>query len=532
MQGGVASLQIVFLVLLFLAVAFASLAQRLKTPYPIILVVGGLLLSFAPGIPKVDLDPDVVFSVFLPPLLYSAAWNTSWREFRYNLTSILLLAIGLVAFTVFGVAAVAHYWPAAPFTWSTGAVLGAVVATTDAVAATSIARRLGVQRRIVDVVEGESLVNDATGLLALEFTTAMVVSNQKVSIGEGSLRLLYLSGAGIAVGLLIGYVVDFLEHRIDDGPIEIAISILVSYGSYFTAEAVHASGVLAVVTSGLYLSRRSVHFFSPGVRMQATAVWNAIDFLLNGVVFLLIGFQLPGVLSGIRSYDRTSLIALGAVFALVVVALRLLWVFPSAQISWRIRTLLGQHEEPPPARGVFIIGWAGMRGVIALAAALSLPVTLSSGAPFPNRNLILFLTYSVILVTLVGQGLTLAPLIRMLKLQSSEERDPEEFEARRRILQASLRHLEEVRNRDAERFADVYDDVAQHYRTRLDTLVGEGADEHGSSGDHVLRYQNVTRELLQFERATAVDLRNRGEISDDALRRILNEIDLSETRIA
>lgn len=523
---GVESLQIVLLLLLFLAVAFAALAQRLKTPYPIILVIAGLALSFAPGIPKIDLDPDVVFYVFLPPLLYAAAWNISWREFAHNLTSILLLAIGLVAFTVVGVAASAHFFFTG-FDWRTGAVLGAVVSTTDAIAATSIARRLGVTRRIVDVLEGESLVNDATGLLALEFTTAMVLSGRVPGIGEGILRLLYLSLGGIAIGLLIGLVIDRLERYIDDGPIEIAISILVGYGSYFAAEALHASGVLAVVTCGIYLARRSVHFFSPGVRIQATAVWDALSFVLNGVIFLLIGLQLPRVLAGIREDSVAALIRLALLFSLLVIALRLLWVFPSARISWRIRTmLLRQKEPPPPRRGIFLIGWTGMRGVIALAAAMSLPFG------FPHRDVIVFLTFCVIVVTLVVQGLTLPWIIRVLRLQASTGIDPEEHEARRTILEEALRHLERIRERDSERFADVYDDVAQHYRTRLDTLEGEGADEHGSAAEHVVRYQDISRELLRLERDTAVALRNEGKISDDVLRRVLNEVDLSETRIS
>ncbi len=529
--GGVESQQIVFLILLFLAVAFAALAQRLKTPYPIILVIAGLLLGFAPGIPKINLNPDVVFYVFLPPLLYAAAWNTSWREFRHNLTSILMLAIGLVGFTVIGVAAGAR-WVFAGFDWRSGAVLGAVVATTDAIAATSIARRLGVDRRIVDVLEGESLVNDATGLLALEFATGILVSGQVLTVSDGVLRLLYLSVVGIVVGLVIGVIVDWFERRIDDGPMEIAISIIVAYASYFVAEALQASGVLATVTCGLYLSRRSVHFFSPGVRIQAAAVWGALTFVLNSVVFLLIGLQLPRVLAGIRPYDLPALLRFGALFALFVIALRLLWVFPSSQISWRIRTLLHHKDPRPSARSIFFIGWTGMRGVIALAAALSLPHTLADGTPFPNRNLIVFLTFSVIVVTLVVQGLTLPPLIRLLRLQTPEGIGPEEMAARRAILETALRHVETIRERDAERFADVYDDVAQHYRTRLNTVSGEGADEHGSSADHALRYEEVSRELLRLERDTAIALRNEGRISDEVLRRLLNELDLSETRIA
>ncbi len=529
--GGIESQQIVFLILLFMAVAFGALAQRLKTPYPIILVIAGLLLGFAPGIPKITLNPDVVFYVFLPPLLYAAAWNTSWREFRHNLSSILMLAVGLVGFTVFGVAAGAR-WVFAGFDWRSGAVLGAVVATTDAIAATSIARRLGVSGHIVDVLEGESLVNDATGLLALEFATGMLVSGEAMTVGHGIVRLLSLSVVGIVVGLVIGVIVDWFEQRIDDGPMEIAISIIVAYASYFIAEAFQASGVLATVTCGLYLSRRSVHFFSPGVRIQGAAVWDALTFVLNSVVFLLIGLQLPDVLAGIRPYDLPALLRFGALFSLFVITLRLLWVFPSAQISWRFRRLFNREEPKPSVRGVFFVGWTGMRGVIALAAAISLPHTLADGTPFPHRNLIVFLTFSVIVVTLVGQGLSLPPLIRILGLHTTEGIGPEERRARRVILETALKQVVAIRERDAERFADVYDDIAQHYRARLNAARGEGGDEHGTGAAHAQRYEEVWRELLRVERDTAIELRNGGRISDEVLRRLLNELDLSETRIA
>jgi len=531
MRGGVQAIQLGFLLLLLVTIVFGALAKRLKTPYPILLVIAGLLVSFVPGIPRIALNPDVIFFVFLPPLLYSAAWNTSWREFSSTLANILMLAVVMVGATVFGVA-VAAPWFFAGFDWRTGVVLGAAVATTDAIAATSIARRLGVPRRIVDVIEGESLVNDATGLLALEFGVAALVSGQSFSIGEGILRLAYLSVAGIAVGLLVSVIVEWVERRIDDGPIEIAISILVPYAAYLASEALHASGVLAVVTCGLYLSRRSAHFFSPGVRIQARAVWQALTFVLNGIVFVLIGVQLPQVLAGIRNYDLPALLRIGALFALLVIVLRLVWVFPGAYLAWIIRTRIQHHRVPrPPARNILIVGWTGLRGVIALAAAMSLPQVLANGAPFPNRDLIIFLTFSVIMATLVGQGLTLPLLIRALGLQSLQEGDQEEFEARREILNAALSRLESMRKEDTGRFADVYDDVAQHYRTRLSTLTDEGADEHGTTAQHTRRYDEVSRELVGLERSIAIDLRNRGRISDEALRRVLYELDLDETRI-
>src|SRR5271170_5209162 len=276
-DAGIQGAELVLLLLLFFVAAFAVLARRLQTPYPIVLVIAGLLLGFIPGIPRINLDPDLIFLVVLPPLLYAAAWVTSWRDFSRNLVSISMLAFGLVGFTVLGVA-IAGPWLFRGFDWRIGFVLGAAVATTDAIAATSIAKRIGLPKRIVDLLEGESLLNDATGLLAIEFAVAMVVRGQDPTIGSGLLRLLYLTFAGIGSGLVLARIVEWFEHRIDDGPIEIAISILVPYAAYLSAEAIHASGVLAVVAAGLYLGRKSSQFFSPSVRLQTQAVWDSLTF--------------------------------------------------------------------------------------------------------------------------------------------------------------------------------------------------------------------------------------------------------------
>src|SRR6266478_4182842 len=285
MEGsGIHALQLVFLMLLLFVVVFAALARKLKTPYPIVLVIAGLLLSFIPGIPKISLNPEIVFLVVLPPLLYSAAWLTSWRDFKFNLVSICFLAFGLVGFTVLGVAEAAHRLFSG-FDWRLGFVLGAVVATTDAIAATSIAKRLGLPQRIVDILEGESLVNDATGLLALEFAIAMVVEGRTPTVAQGTLRLTYLIAVGLGIGLVLGLIVEWFERRIDDGPIEIVVSILTPYAAYLAAESIRASGVLAVVACGLYLSRQSSEFFSASVHIQTWAVWDSLTFAVNGLVF-------------------------------------------------------------------------------------------------------------------------------------------------------------------------------------------------------------------------------------------------------
>lgn len=534
-SAGIHGAELILLLLLLFIAAFAALARRLQTPYPIVLVLGGLLLGFVPGIPKITLEPDLIFLVVLPPLLYAAAWVTSWRDFSRNLVSIAMLAFGLVGFTVLGVA-LAGPWLFAGFDWRVGFVLGAAVATTDAIAATSIAKRIGLPKRIVDLLEGESLLNDATGLLALEFGVALVVQGPDPTVGSALLRLLYLTFAGIASGLILARLVEWIEDRIDDGPIEIAISILVPYAAYLMAEAIHASGVLAVVAAGLYLGQKSSKFFSPGVRLQAQAVWNSLTFILNGFVFLLIGLQLRSILAGVSELSTGRLILYGGLFSVFLILLRLFWTFPGAYVSYFLRTrLLKQNEKRPGARQVFVVGWTGMRGVLALAAAMSLPATVAVGTPFPHRDLIIFLTFCVILVTLVFQGLTLPPLIRVLGLAEPAGPRREELEARVTVLQAAMSYLEDLRRRDPLGFSEVYDDLEQHYKHRLASIAAT-AGAHGREQDrehaaHYSRYLDLSRTLLEVERHAALRLRDEGRITDEALREMENEMDLSETQL-
>jgi monovalent cation/hydrogen antiporter len=528
---GLHGAELILLLLLLFVVAFAALAQRLATPYPIVLVIAGLLVGFLPGMPKIELKPDVIFFVILPPLLYSAALGTSWDDFRHNLLNIVFLAIGLVGFTVLGVAGVGPLLLPG-FDWRAGFVLGAVVATTDSIAATSIAKRVGLPKRIVDILEGESLVNDATGLLALEFGTAMVVYGNVPTVPAGILRLLYLGMAGIAVGLLFGRIIEWFELRIDDAPIEIAISIFVPYAAYLAAEAIHASGVLAVVAAGLYLGRKSSQFFSPSVRLQTNAFWNALTFILNGLVFVLIGLQLPYVLAEIKGFKFSELFLYAGLFCALLILLRIVWTFPGAYFAYLIRTRIRhQKEQRPSVRQVFVVGWTGMRGVIALAAAMSLPVTLAGGSPFPHRNLIIFLTFSLIIVTLVFQGLTLPPLIRRLGLAGTQDSFCEEQEARGLIAEAALQRLNELRQNDKSDLTELYDDMALHYQHRLDSLR-RPVDAEGKTiaGRHE-RYLDVSRELLGVERKTTLKLRHEGRISDEVARQIERELDLSATRL-
>jgi CPA1 family monovalent cation:H+ antiporter len=524
--------QLIVLLLLLFVAAFSALAHRFKTPYPIVLVIAGVMLGFVPGIPRITLEPDLIFLVVLPPLLYAAAAVTSWRDFSYNFVSVGMLAFGLVGFTVVSVA-VAGPLLISGLDWRVGCVLGAAVCTTDAIAATSIAKRIGLPKRIVDLLEGESLLNDATGLLALEFATMMVVDHQTPTVVSGFLRLTYLSFAGVAIGLILALIVEWVEHRIDDGPIEIALSILVSYSAYLTAEAVHASGVLAVVAAGLYLGRKSSKFLSPAVRLQSRAVWDLMTFILNGFVFILIGLQLPSVLAGVSGVTTWHLILYGILFSVFLVLLRILWTFPGAYVAYLIRTrLLRQDEKRPEVGQIFVVGWTGMRGVIALAAAISLPDTIGNGSPFPDRDLIIFLTFCVILVTLVFQGLTLPPLVRLLGLAENPAAKQEAQNARRLVLKSALTRLEDLRLNDPSGSVDLYEDLAQHYKHRLASIGEASHEQDKTDAEQHFRYLELSQRMLAVERHAALRMRDEGRIADEALRELEHELDLSEARLA
>jgi monovalent cation/hydrogen antiporter len=527
------AVETVILLLLVLVAVFAAMARRLKVPYPIVLVLAGLVISFVPRIPRVPLDPNIVFVIFLPPLLYASAWTMSWREFRRNAVVIGLLAVGLVGFTVWGVAEFSDRFITA-LDWKAGFLLGAVISTTDAIAATSIAKTLGLPRRIVDILEGESLLNDATGLLALEIGLAIMVRGEMPTVGSGVARLVYLVVGGLVIGLVIGMVVGWLEKFIDDGPVELVVSLVVPYAAYLAGERAKASGVLAVVACGIYMSRKSTQFFSPAVRLQVNGAWEALTFMLNGLVFVLIGLQLPYVLAGIHGrYGTGTLIFYGAVFSAVLILLRMIWVFPAVKLaSFVERRWMGHTDEIElKPREVFVVGWTGMRGVLALAAAISVPEVLWDGRPFEARNLIVFLAFCVILVTLVLQGLTLPALIRRLGLAGTTGMDPEEKEARRIVIKAAIKHLEEGRKRGGAAVEHLYDDLAHRYRHKL-ALVGEGTEENVGEVDREAysRLRSIAEETLEAERRTLIGLRDKGRIGDDVLRTMERELDLAESQ--
>jgi len=528
--AGIHHLELTLLFLVLLVAGLTTLAQRFKIPYPIVLFIGGVVLSLLPRLPEIALNPDVVFLVVLPPLLYVGGFNTSWRDFHHNIVSILMLAFGLVGFTVLGIA-LGTAWLIPGFDYRLGAVLGAVVSTTDAIAATAIAKRLGLPRRIVDILEGESLVNDASGLLALQFAVALVVSGHRPGPGLAMLELMWLVAGGISIGLFAAFVIHRVSLEITDSPVEITLSLATPYMAYLAAEGIHASGVLSAVVCGLYLGRKNSEVLSINARLESTAVWKTLEFGLNGLIFILMGLQLRLVLGGIHNLSASQLIRYGVTFAVLVVALRIIWVYPGATIAaWIRRHLMHQPEAPPSRKQVFIVAWTGMRGVLALAAAISLPTVVQDGSPFPQRNLIIFLTFCVIFATLVLQGLTLPSVIRKLGLAVGAT-NLEERQARLLILNTVLDYLRDLARHAKSDHAGIYEDMIRHYQTRA-TLVEAGGEQIQPERELALaRYErNLGQELRALERSTAVMLRNEDKINDELLRTIERELDLSEAR--
>ena len=518
------------IVLLFTAVAvLAVLACKVRLPYPLVLVLGGLALSFVPRLPEVTLNPQVVFYFILPALLYPAALFTSWRDFRRNLRAILMLAIGLVLATTLAVAWIAHsIVPALP--WAAAFALGAIVSPPDAVAATAIIRRLGVPHRIQVVLEGESLVNDATALVALQFAIAALVTGH-FSPTHAAGRFAWVVAAGIGVGLLVGVIIRWVQSHLDDPPIQITISLLTPFIAYLTADQLHASGVLATVAAGIFLGWHSPLMISARTRLQAYAFWEAIVFLLNGFVFVVIGLQLPGIL---RAWNRETLI--GAIFSAsvicaTVILIRFAWVIPAAYLPYLFGSKIRPRDPVPSWRNIAIIGWTGMRGVVSLAAAFALPLALPGGQPFPGRAYILFVAFAVILVTLVLQGLTLPLLIRKLGLPRDEETDEEERLARLEANKAALEWIDKARTNN--KFsADVVARVHMEYDERIEQLELCASNPDDCRGEIATpQYQRLQHEALRVERTTIIRLRNERVINDDALRRIQRDLDLAETRL-
>jgi Na+/H+ antiporter len=518
LDSAIGGLEPLLLLLLLLVSALAIVAKRLQIAYPIVMVIGGLCLSMIPHAPRVSLNPNVVFLVILPPLLFLAAFHISWREFRRNLLSIIMLAFGLVCFTILGSAAAVRLLIPG-FDWHLGLVLGSVIAATDAIAATATAKRLGLPRRITELIEAESLVNDGSGLVALRFTLAIVLAGTAPTFVQGTGTLFYLIFVAVAVGLVVGVVSHAVLRRITDSPVEITVSLITPYVAYLAAESLQCSGVLATLACGIYIGRRSSGFFSLQARMEGSAVWNTLDFILNALVFLVLGLQLPKILAEIRGVSFTHLLVSGALFSAAVVLLRLLWVLPGAWVA----SLLPSNRDALSPKSAFLVGWAGMRGVLALAAAFSLPENL------PQRSMIIFLTFCVIFTTLILQGLSMPWLIRVLGLSGASANDEEEEAwARRQLIETALAKLSSLRGESDGQHLEAYERLGEYYRRRESLLASHGMDETHETDF----YATLAQQLRNIERAVATHLRAKNQIHDEVLRKLERELDLMDARFS
>jgi Na+/H+ antiporter len=518
------------IVLLFALVAtLVIIARKLAVPYPVFLVLGGLALSFVPRLPEVKLNPNIVFYFFLPPLIYPAALFTSWRDFRRNLRPILLLAIGLVLFTMVAIAYVAHsFIPALP--WAAAFALGAIVSPPDAIAATSVIRRLSVPHRIEAILEGESLVNDATALVALQFAVVALMTGS-FSLENAALRFVWAAIGGVIFGLLVGWVMRWVQRHLDDPPVQITISLLTPFLAYLPAERLHVSGVLATVAAGIYLGWHSPLTISARTRIPLYAFWEIISFLLNGFVFITIGLQLPGIVRGLQGESFESLIGNALLVSGGVVLVRIVWVFCATYLPRLLSKKLRARDPFPPWKDVVLIAWAGMRGVVSLAAAFALPFAHPDGSPFPGRNYILFLTFCVILTTLVIQGLTLPGLIRKLGVECDRSTDEEERSARLEANKAAIKLIEELAER-GDFSSDTVDRLRAEYDDRLQQLQLCADSPDDCSGQIASpQFERLQQEALNAERRTIIDLRNQHVINDTALRRIQRDLDLAEARL-
>jgi monovalent cation/hydrogen antiporter len=519
--------------LLMIVAALDVVARRINLPYPVLLVLSGLALSMIPFLPHVGFDPQLALLLFLPPLLYPAALFTSWRDFVRNIRAITLLAFGLVLMTTVSVALVAHALvPGLP--WPAALILGAIVSPPDAIAATAVLQRMQIPRRIVAILEGESLVNDAIALVVYRFGIAAVVTGT-FSLTDAVLKIPVVAIGGVFVGWALGAGVHWLQRRLDDPPVQITISLLTPFSAYLPAEQLGLSGVLAVVTSGLYIGWHSPLMITARTRLEAFSFWRMIVFLLNGIIFILIGLQLPAIVSGLATESWATLLFHAAAVSATVVLTRLLWVFSAAYLPRLFRARMRPVDSPSRWQQVFIVAWSGMRGVVSLAAALALPLTTAGGAPFPGRNETIFLSFSVILVTLVFQGLTLPILVRALGIEDDGESHREERIARKKANQAALAYVERLAENPSQKSHNVerLSRLREEYRERLAQL--EYCDELSAEPDPTLlpasHFNHLVREALQVERQTLVELRNQHQINDETLRLLQRDIDLADARL-
>ncbi len=521
-------LDVVVTGLLAAVAILGALACRLSVPYPIMLVIGGAAFGFIPGLPDLQLDPELVLALFLPPLLYKTSIYANFGDFRSNLRGLTMNSVVLVLVTMSAVACAAHL-VIPGLSWQAAFVLGAIVSPTDPVAATAIMHRLDVPRRLVSDVEGEGLFNDATALVAYRVAVAAVVAGG-FELADAGLNFVLGVLGGVAVGLTVGWLSAWIRARITDPQISVTISLLTGYAAFLPAQAVGASGVLATVTAGIFLAVRSPEVLDAGPRLQGYFVWDIVDFLINAMLFALTGLQLHAIIAGLDAYPLPALAMYGLTAAGTVVAVRMVWFCARPALAPLILRRPPQPVGPHSGPWRFVVAWSGMRGAVSLAVALALP--LSTGpTSFPQRDLIVFLTFAVIFATLVGQGLTLPALIRRLQPADETTDADEEFKARLVAAKAAIAQIDLLADEDwarpdtVQRMRGLYEYRTRRFAARLGKIEDDGYEDRSGA------YQQMIRLVLQAQRQSLLSLRREGRLSNEILNRILRDLDFEESRL-
>lgn len=525
---------LIVLGLLFAVMLLVLLAKQIKVAYPIFLVIAGLIISFIPGVPQLHLDPELIFLVFLPPLLYEAAWYTSWKDFWKWKRPIALLSFGLVFFTSTIIAyTTSAFIPG--FTLALGFLLGGIVSPPDAVAAATVMKGMHVPKRLMTILEGESLVNDASSLIVFKFALVAVLTGT-FSMQEATGQFFVVAGMGVVVGLLGAHLMYVIHRFLPTTPaIDAAFTVMTPYILFLAAEQFHFSGVMAVVSGGLFMSYRSHEVFSTGsTRVNMLGVWTTMIFVMNTLVFVLIGLALPDIIAGLGNYSIADGIKYGLIVSAIVIALRYLWVYPAAHIP-RWLSAKARRDPSPGWKGPLVISWAGMRGVVSLATALSIPLLMTDGAAFPQRNLIIFITFVVIFVTLVFQGLTLPWVIKLIKLKEIDTIQPEDEQQagiQLRLGNVALSMVNEhyaqhsIQNSLIGLYKTNLERELENVKGRLATLQVE-ATEQGE----VKLYHKMLLTIYAQQRKELFRLRKEKFFSDEEIRKAELQLDLNELKI-
>jgi monovalent cation/hydrogen antiporter len=520
----------IFLILLAVLAGTALLARRLNIAPAILLLLAGIALAFVPGMPAVELPPELVLLVVLPPLIYSASVAMSWREFRSNLRPIILLSVGCVIFTAFAVATATHYLIGLP--WGVGFLLGAIVAPPDVVAPLAIARKLGMPRRILVVLEGEGLANDATALILYRFAVA-AISTGLFSLPKATGTFAAIVVCEILFGVAVGWLSLRARHRARDPQVEIALSLLTPYLAFWIPEHLGGSGVIATVACGLYISWNGPLFISSATRLQGIFFWDLVIFLVEGLLFLLTGFQMRLLFEKSKAFPLQDILLTTALVAVIIIVARFAWVYPATYLPRLISKQIRKRDPAPSWQTTFVVAFTGVRGAVSLAAALALPLALPSGEGFPHRDMILFVAFGVIFITLIGLGSGLPVVVRWLGVTRDGHKEhvaehEAEIAARREALDAALKSLDAITD-DRE----LSDEVVKLLRARHEVRSNQLPDAlDPNAHDVTVAGTALTRELIAEERKFIHVLLRDGKITDETRRRIERDLDLEEASLA